>query len=158
MKLSEVKETLKTVTAINFQLPNRQFVSEHFHVTEVGLITKKFIDCGGTLRNETVVSFQLWEANDVDHRLAPKKLIDIISLSEKVLGIEDFEVEVEYQGDTIGKYGLEYDGMYFQLTQKLTNCLAQDKCGIPENQLKPKLSLADLQSSKNSCTSGGKCC
>jgi hypothetical protein len=48
--------------------------------------------------------------------------------------------------------------MYFQLTQKMTNCLAQDKCGIPESQLKPKLSLAELQNSKNSCAPGGKCC
>jgi hypothetical protein len=158
MKLSEVKEVLQTLIAINFQLPNKEFVSDHFHVTEVGLITKNFIDCGGTVRNEKVVNFQLWEANDVDHRLAPKKLMDIITLSEKVLGIEDLEVEVEYQGETIGKFGIEFDGMYFQLTQKMTNCLAQDKCGIPESQLKPKLSLAELQNSKNSCAPGGKCC
>ena len=40
MKLSEIKNILKTVEAINFQLPNKTYVPEYFHVTEVGLITK----------------------------------------------------------------------------------------------------------------------
>ena len=81
-------------------------------MTEVGKVTKHFIDCGGTERNEEVISFQLWSANDYDHRLHSKKLLDIIELSEKVLGIEDLEIEVEYQADTIGKFGLEFDGQY----------------------------------------------
>lgn len=64
MKLSEIKEVLKTVETVTFQLPNGTFVPEHFHVTEVGEITRNFIDCGGTVRKETVVNFQLWDAND----------------------------------------------------------------------------------------------
>ena len=72
MKLSQVKNILKTVEAVNFNLPNGTTVPEHFHVTEVGLITKKFIDCGGTVRNESVVNFQLWDANDFEHRLKPQ--------------------------------------------------------------------------------------
>src|SRR6187431_2879726 len=107
MKLSEIKKHLKTVETVNFQLPNGTFAPEHFHVTEVGQITKKFIDCGGTVRNEKVVNFQLWNANDTDHRLKPQKLLNIIALSEKTLGIEDLEIEVEYQSDTIGKYDLD---------------------------------------------------
>lgn len=31
-----------------FKLENGNSVPEHFHVTEVGIITKDFIDCGGT--------------------------------------------------------------------------------------------------------------
>ena len=38
MKLSEIKTILETVETVNFQLPNGNFVPEHFHVTEVGLI------------------------------------------------------------------------------------------------------------------------
>ena len=129
MKLSEFKKQLSTVTDLNFVLPNGTVVPKHFHVTEVGQVTKNFIDCGGTVRNEKVVNFQLWEANDFDHRLAPKKLNDIIALSEKVLGLEDAEIEVEYQSDTIGKYGVEFNGKDFKLTSTQTNCLAQDKCG-----------------------------
>lgn len=156
MKLSEFKKQLSTVTDLNFVLPNGTLVPKHFHVTEVGQITKNFIDCGGTVRNEKVVNFQLWEANDFDHRLAPKKLNDIIALSEKVLGLEDGEIEVEYQSDTIGKYGVEFNGKDFTLTSKQTNCLANDSCGIPTEKL--KVNLVDLSSNQSCCTPGGKCC
>ena len=155
MKLSEFKEILKSKIAIGFQLPNGEFVPSHFHVTEVGQINKRFIDCGGTVRDENVVNFQLWEANDYDHRLNPDKLIHIIELSEKTLGIDDLEIEVEYQGETIGKYGMGYDGDNFLLTTKLTDCLAPDKCGVPETKVKVAInSLTD----SNSCTPGSGCC
>ncbi|MCI9846429.1 DUF6428 family protein [Flavobacterium pectinovorum] len=157
MKLSEIKIILETVETVNFQLPNGNFVPEYFHVTEVGLITKNFIDCGGTVRKETLVNFQLWNANDFEHRLKPQKLIDIIELSEKVLGIEDFEIEVEYQDTTIGKYDLDFNGKDFLLLNKQTACLAQDQCGIPTE--KPKLKLSQLHTdNSNSCTPGGSCC
>jgi len=157
MKISEIKQILNTIETVNFQLPDGKSVPEHFHVTEVGFITKNFIDCGGTVRKETVVNFQLWDANDFEHRLKPKKLIDIIKLSEKVLGIEDFEIEVEYQDTTIGKYDLGFNGKDFLLLNKQTACLAQDQCGIPAE--KPKLNLTQLNSdTANSCTPGGSCC
>ncbi|MCF8425062.1 MAG: DUF6428 family protein [Bacteroidia bacterium] len=157
MKLSDFKKQLSTITDINFVLQNGTVVPKHFHVTEVGQVTKSFIDCGGTVRNEKVVNFQLWEANDFDHRLAPQKLNEIIALSEKILGIEDVEIEVEYQSETIGKYGIEFNGKNFVLTTTQTNCLAQDKCGIPPEKL--KVSLSDLQNTNQSCcTPGGKCC
>src|ERR1700744_708350 len=108
MKLSEIKTYLAAAEVVNFLLPTGEFVPESFHVTEVGLITKNFIDCGGTVRNEKVVNFQLWNANDTEHRLKPKKLLSIIALSEKTLGIEDLDIEVEYQTGTIGKYELGY--------------------------------------------------
>ena len=157
MKLSEIKKLLTTVETVNFQLPNGSFVPEHFHVTEVGLITKNFIDCGGTVRKETVVNFQLWDANDFEHRLKPQKLIHIIELSEKILGIEDYEIEVEYQDTTIGKYDLDFNGKDFELLNKKTACLAQDQCGIPSE--KPKFKLTQLNAdTANSCTPGGGCC
>ena len=155
MKLSQVKTILHQLKNISFQLPNKELVPSHFHVTEVGKITKKFIDCGGKLRNEEVVNFQLWNANDYNHRLHPEKLLNIIELSEKLLEIGDFDVEVEYQADTIGKFGLDFDGTHFLLTSKQTDCLAKDACGIPSE--KPKVKLSDLQSS-NSCTPNSGCC
>lgn len=157
MKLSEIKKHLYTAATVNFQLPNGSFVPEHFHVTEVGIITKHFIDCGGTVRNEKVANFQLWDANDFDHRLKPQKLLDIISLSEKVLGIEDLEVEVEYQSDTVGKYGLDFINGNFTLTAKQTDCLAKENCGVPDK--KQKLELTELSNTnKNCCSPGGGCC
>jgi len=154
MKLSQVKSVLATLDNISFQLPNGTFVPGHFHVTEVGKITKNFIDCGGTVRTEEVANFQLWNANDYDHRLHPEKLLNIIQLSEDILKIEDLEIEVEYQAETIGKFGLDFDGKTFLLTSKKTDCLAKDKCGIPE---KPKVKLSDLNAN-SCCPPGGNCC
>ena len=158
MKLSEIKNYLEAVKVLSFQLPDGSYVPENFHVTEVGLITKDFIDCGGTIRKETVVNFQLWEdSNDEDHRLKPQKLLSIIALSEKVLGIGDFDIEVEYQDGTIGKYDLGFEGHGFLLLNKQTTCLASDQCGIPAG--KKKVSLSEITSvSTDSCTPGGGCC
>ena len=155
MKLSEIKKHLNQLSSIAFKLPDGNLVPSHFHVTEVGKITKHFIDCGGTVRKETVVNFQLWNANDYNHRLHPEKLLSIINLSEKVLGIEDLDIEVEYQGTTIEKYGLEFDGTNFALTNKQTDCLAKDQCGIPTE--KTKIKLADLNS-EPCCAPDGNCC
>lgn len=156
MKLSEIKSKLNELETIAFKLPNGTLVPSHFHVTEVGKITKNFIDCGGTVRYEEVVNFQLWNANDYNHRLHPEKLLNIIELSQKTLNIMDnLEIEVEYQADTIGKFGLDFDGTSFLLTSKQTDCLAKDNCGIPA--AKPKVKLADL-SAEPCCTPDGNCC
>ncbi|MGP1992786.1 DUF6428 family protein [Zobellia laminariae] len=155
MKLSEIKSELSKLDKIAFQLPNGELVPNHFHVTEVGKITKHFIDCGGTVRKEEVVNFQLWNADDYDHRLHPEKLTHIIELSEKTLGIGDLDIEVEYQGDTIGKFGLDFDGTNFLLTTKQTDCLAKDNCGIPAE--KTKLQFTDLGQG-SSCDPNSGCC
>jgi len=156
MKLSEIKNHLATAETVSFKLPDGTFVPENFHVTEVGVVTKNFIDCGGVVRREEVANFQLWDANDFEHRLKPKKLLDIIALSEKVLGMVDLEIEVEYQMETIGKYDLNFNGKDFVLLTKQTACLAQDACGIPA---KPKVSLQMLGSQDGAaCTPGGNCC
>lgn len=157
MKLSEVKAALQTASGVTFQLPDGAAVPEHFHITEVGIITKHFIDCGGAMRTERKANFQLWDANDYDHRLKPQKLLNIIALSEKTLGLEDLEVEVEYQSsDTIGKYGIDFNGQDFLLTSTKTACLASDRCGVPEQ--KQKVKLSDLQTQTACCAPVGGCC
>ena len=60
MKLSEIKSALSKVNEVTFALPNGEQVPPHFHVTEVGNIQKHFIDCGGTIRKESVINFQLF--------------------------------------------------------------------------------------------------
>lgn len=150
MTLKQVKEHLATLDTLQFQLPDGTTVPSHFHVTEVGQVSKDFIDCGGTLRHEKVVNFQLWNDVDVDHRLQPKKLKNIIQLSEKKLFIDDrLEVEVEYQGNTIGKYHLDFSDGKFHLVSTLTDCLAKDKCGILEPKIVEEVS---------SCAPGSGCC
>ena len=154
MKLSEIKEILPILENVEFQLENGTFVPEYFHVTEVGQITKNFIDCGGVIRSEKVVNFQLWNANDFEHRLKPNKLLNIIKLSEEKLGMEDAEIEVEYQAETIGKYDLDFNGRNFILKNKQTACLALDACGIPIE--KQKVNLGESQSV--CCTPNSGCC
>ena len=52
MKLSSFIQALKQLTIIQFIQIDGIEVPAHFHVTEVGLITKHFIDCGGVVRKE----------------------------------------------------------------------------------------------------------
>ena len=156
MNLSEIKSALSQVDEVIFTQPDGTRVPAHFHVTEVGTIEKHFIDCGGTERKESVVNFQLFTATDYDHRLSAQKLRSIIELSEQKLGMNNLPIEVEYQGDTIGKYGLEFDNGVFMLTSTQTDCLAKDKCGIPEQ--KPRVRLSALRVKDNACTPGSGCC
>ena len=157
MKLSEIKIQLKKLESIAFKLPNGDLVPNHFHVTEVGKITKNFIDCGGKVRFEEVANFQLWEANDYDHRLHPEKLAYIIELSEEKLQIPDLEIEVEYQmKETIGKFDLDFDGTNFLLKSKLTDCLAKDNCGIPVEKV--KVNIGEWKEKVSSCAPNSGCC
>lgn len=154
MTINQIKSELLKLDQIAFQLPDGTLVPNHFHVTEVGKITKDFIDCGGVVRHEEVANFQLWEADDYDHRLHPEKLVNIIELSQSKLGIQDLDIEVEYQGATIGKYGLDFDGVNFLLMAKRTDCLAKDNCGVPQEKV--KFDLGSMTA--NACTPGGGCC
>ncbi|WP_233589243.1 DUF6428 family protein [Gynurincola endophyticus] len=154
MKLSTIKQILPSLNNVEFQLENGIFVPEHFHVTEVGIITRNFIDCGGTIRNEKTVNFQLWNADDYEHRLKPDKLLNIIQLSEEKLGIGEAEIEVEYQAETIGRYELDFNGKHFILKNKRTACLANDACGIT-----PSVNNTSIVSQHQPCCTGnpGNC-
>jgi hypothetical protein len=156
MKLSKLKKILQTIDYVSFRLESGEAVPAHFHVTEVGVIDKHFIDCGGLVRRETAINFQLWNADDFEHRLDAGKMLRIIQLSEEKLGMKDGEIEVEYQRESIGKYGLEFDGAGFILTNKTTACLAEDACGIPSE--KERRSLSDLIINQPSCTPNSGCC
>ena len=121
MLLSEFLFALNQVSEFRFQQPNNDFVPPHFHITEVGVITRDFIDCGGKWRTEKKVNFQLWYSDDYNHRLSPNTLLGIILKSEALLDMsDDFFVEIEYQLETIGKYTLGFEQDRFMLCiQKL---------------------------------------
>lgn len=157
MKISEFKSQLASMQSLSFRLPNGETIPAHFHITEVGKVTKNYIDCGGTVREESKVNFQLWIANDIDHRLSPSKLLGIIELANPLIGNQDLDIEFEYQGDTICKYGVQLILGHFVLTATQTDCLAKDQCGIPQYKMPKK--LADLTpNGGSSCTPGGGCC
>lgn len=152
MKLSEIKSKLKALNRVRFQLPDGSLVSSHFHITEIGSIQKKFIDCGGKIRQETKINFQLWTSDDYDHRLSVSKMLSILSIAEENLDLSDSEIEVEYQSQTIGKYHLDFDGTHFLLKPTQTDCLARENCGLPSE---PKESSNAVL---NSCSPGSNCC
>lgn len=156
MKLSTFKQQISTLENMNFLLPNGEKLPSHYHLTEVGQVSKLFVDCGGVVREERLVSFQLWHANDFDHRLNAEKMLKIIALAENRLGLQDAEIEVEYQSDTIGKYGLEVVGSQLQLTTKTTDCLAREGCHVPAS--KKRVDLSNLVVQNNACTPESGCC
>lgn len=156
MTINEIKNELKKLQTLKFALPDGGFVPAHFHITEVGKVTKDFIDCGGKRRTEEEACFQLWQEEADDHRLAPEKLIKIIESSQEQIGLGNLPITVEYQGaNTISKFGLEFNGEHFLLTSKKTACLADDQCGIPAE--KKMIDLTELTTS-NACTPGSGCC
>jgi hypothetical protein len=157
MTLSEFKKHLSVVKELNFLQPNGEFVPLHFHITEVGLITKNFLDCGGDVHTDKLDNLQIWVADDVHHRLEPNGLLKIIELSNKVLGNEDLEIEVEYQTETIGKYKIEKQGVNFVLVSKQTDCLAKIRCNIPQSKQKIKLGVL-TSVNESCCTPGSGCC
>ena len=150
MKLSEFKSHLNQMETFQFALPNGSLIPPHFHITEVGQIEKRFIDCGGVLRKESVINFQLFTADDYDHRLSVSKLKGLLEKSEKALLLDDLEIEVEYQSDTIGKYGLDFEEGRLTLLSTQTACLASDQCGIPAR--------SKTAAVVNQCTPGSGCC
>ncbi|QQL49158.1 DUF6428 family protein [Mucilaginibacter ginkgonis] len=154
MNVKQLKRHLAEVCVVNFKLPDGTYLPKHFHVTEVGLIDKHFVDCGGVQRKEQKANFQLWEDGDYDHRLAPQKFLHILDLSNKILGSDELDIEVEYQQNTIGKFDLGFDGHDFLLIPKYTACLAKESCGVPQ---KTNVVMSNLLSTSN-CQPGGGCC
>ena len=153
MKLSTFKKTLSELDTLKFQLPDGHFVPAHFHITEVGNLTRNYIDCGGIVRQENKLSIQLWVASDNDHRLKPDKVLDILKIAEKQFELSNIDVEVEYQQSTIGRFKLAFDGPVYQLINTHTTCLAQDKCGISQEKPRVRLTPKGL-----SCNPESNCC
>ena len=153
MLISAFKQTLRELDTLKFQLPNGEFVPAHFHITEVGNITRNFIDCGGVQRQENKLNLQLWVASDTDHRLDPTNLLNILQLAEKQLGNSNVEVEVEYQQSTIGRYKLAFNGAVFQLINTQTACLAPNQCDIPQEKPRVRVTASGL-----SCNPNSGCC
>lgn len=121
--------------ALEIRLPDGSPVPPHFHVTELGLVTKDFFDCGGTRRQNRAWTVQAWVADDVDHRLTPAKFGRILALHEKLGGGVDLPVRVEYQGATLETYAVaSADVGPSRITLALqpveTDCLAKDQCGV----------------------------
>ena len=116
-------------------LPSGDQVPAHFHITEVGKVTKDFVDCGGVRHTEESCVLQTLVAHDKDHRLSASKLLQILKLTDRLGLSPQFPVDFEIQGDTVQIFSLTRSHMdSTQLTlllgAKRTACLAPDQCGI----------------------------
>ena len=154
MTIAELKSFLASHPgkAITFSLPDGSQIPPHFHVTEIGFAKKEFIDCGGKIHTEGKCLLQVWVATDVDHRVDSDKLAQILVHGKPVIPTDALPVEIEYNHPGLTHFPLaaaELDGdntLTLRLTNKHTDCLAKDVCGVP------------TEGDDACCTPGGGCC
>ncbi len=120
---------------LRFVLDNGHAIAAHFHITEVGRVEKRFVDCGGKPRQTTTCALQTLVAGDTEHRLTTTKLAKILQLVDTLGLPADVPVEVEHQErsvsiDTVGSFVARDGVVAFNLVPKQTACLAEDACGI----------------------------
>jgi hypothetical protein len=140
MTVSEFRQNLLSAAhhTLRFILPDGDEIPVHAHITEVGRVDKKFIDCGGTMRSSSICSLQAWVAEDDElHRLAPGKLAKVLDLAQPIMAGDDLDVEIEYEECSISQYPvlscqMEAGTLSFQLRSKHTDCLAKELCAAPQ--------------------------
>ena len=152
MILSEFKLLLEENQNKYFQflLPDATHVPVSFHITEVGLVVKTFIDCGGTVHTIKTCQLQVWVGEDVDHKIEARKMLDILNLSSPIVKDDSLDVEIEYEKEVLSQYRVTSaevsdTNVVFQLAKKHTDCLAKELCGTPSAE------------SGDCCTSKGCC-
>ena len=149
MTFAELKQTLEENPGCALEMVfdgDGRTVPPHFHVTEVGHVTKDFIDCGGTRRATSSCVLQTLVAHDVDHRLSSNRLASILNLTGSVLPNVDVPVDVEYDQGTIAIFALkearvDSGTIHLVLGSKHTACLAPDKCGLDVAPQVPALKI-----------------
>lgn len=159
LTLAELQETLAAHPGhtLRFVLPDGGQIAAHFHITEVGHVTKDFMDCGGTRRTSSACVLQTLVAHDVDHRLSSDKFADILRRTATVVPDDGLPVEIEYDQGTVEQYAVagavvEGGAIEFSLAAKHTACLAMDKCGLAE----PDAASVDNQP-EAACDPAGNC-
>jgi len=136
MQLRELKALLRAQpeSLPRFILPSGEQIPPHFHITEVGHVAKKFVDCGGTFREREACVLQTYVAQDFDHRLKAGRFADILDLGASILPSDELEVELEWDCCVVSQYPIAsaraLEGrLEFELGAKHTDCLAKEKCG-----------------------------
>lgn len=151
MKLIQFKALLEANRSKIFglQLPGGKAMPQAFHITEVGYVTKTFIDCGGKVHTVQTCQLQAWIGPDVDHRIEVGKMADILKKAESILPGDFLDLEVEYEDEIISQYqiasaAVSDDAVTLMLATKHTDCLAPELCLLP--------------SGASCCTPASGCC
>ncbi len=147
---------------LRIELPNGEAVAAHFHITEVGHVTKNFMDCGGTRRKTESCLLQTWVYSDVDHRLETAKLANILRIAGDVLPSLDLPVEIEHESGVVSQYPVtagSSDGHTLTLTTGLkhTACLAMDLCCAPAAPVAAD-AVAPIATADKPRVKAGSCC
>jgi hypothetical protein len=150
---------------LSLRLPDGACLPAHFHITEVGHVTKRFVDCGGVRRVQESCLLQTWVHEDVDHRLTAGKLADVFERVGDVLEDLSLPVEFEVELGTVAQFGLlgvsvVAGNLELALTAKHTDCLARGVCLPGSCDAKPE---SDCESdcepvAAPTCSPGGGCC
>lgn len=159
MKLAELKSLLNEHPERHFRirLPDGGDVPLSFHVTEVGHVHKRFLDCGGTLRETSTCQLQVWVGEDYEHRIETGKMAAILKKAASILPDDSVPVEIEYEDRVISQYTLSghmilEDSVVLHLENKHTECLAPELCGLPSIERLPGIG------GKSSCCGPTGCC
>jgi hypothetical protein len=109
MKLSQLRSALQRHpdTLPRFVLPDGDFIPAHAHITEVGHVTRNFIDCGGVIGRSETVLLQTHVGQDVDHRMRSGRFAKILALGDRVLPHDQLDVEVEYDCCVVAQYPID---------------------------------------------------
>ena len=164
MKIREFLEHLQDSpgTHVSIRLPDGSLVAPHFHITEVGHVTKRFIDCGGTRRSQESCLLQTWVHDDVEHRLEAGKLAEIFQRAGDILPHDELDVEIEHELDFVAQFPVESaavlgGSLVLQLGVKHTDCLARGICLPDSCATKPPVTLK-IKTATSSCAPGSGCC
>ena len=153
MKTSEFRRHLKAAShhELRFILPDGATVAAHAHITEVGHTSRRFIDCGGILRNISSCTLQTWVAEDFDHRLLPGSLDSVLGKADVVLQIDELDIEVEYEHGLLSQFPIiraeaREGALNFYLGTKHTDCLAKEIC------------MPAQEEEEACCSTASRCC
>jgi hypothetical protein len=138
MTLNEFKALLEANRDKQFllQLPNEKTVPQSFHITEVGAVSKTFIDCGGKVHTVQTCQLQAWIGPDIDHRIEAGKMADILKVAASIIPNDSLDIEIEYEDEIISQYPVAEAvvsdaAVTLHLTTKHTDCLAKELCLVP---------------------------
>src|SRR5438552_16178880 len=136
-------------TLPRFVLPNGDYVPPHAHVTEVGHVVRKFIDCGGLTGKEEKVVLQTHVGSDIDHRLRSDRFAKILRLGNRVIPGADLDVDIEYDCCVVAQYPIAEITPYGEhlnltLQRGRTQCRARER--------------SDPETAVGCCTTSVACC
>ena len=132
-----------------FVLPDGDYIPAHAHVTEVGLVVRSFIDCGGLTGKEEKVVLQTHVGDDTGHRLRADRFAKILRLGNSVVPSADLDVAVEYDCCVVAQYPIAEarpDGQHLNLIlhRGQTQCRARER--------------RESETAAGCCTTSAACC